>query len=38
VGDNVPTAEEMQQMHEKSHDLCFIANSVHTEVIVRTTV
>jgi organic hydroperoxide reductase OsmC/OhrA len=38
VGDKVPTAEQMQQMHEKSHDLCFIANSVNTEVIVRTTV
>ena len=38
VGDNVPTAEQMQQMHEKSHGLCFIANSVNTEVIVRTTV
>jgi organic hydroperoxide reductase OsmC/OhrA len=36
VGDKVPTAEQMQQMHERSHDLCFIANSVKTEVIVRT--
>jgi organic hydroperoxide reductase OsmC/OhrA len=35
VGDKVPTAEQMQQMHERSHDLCFIANSVKTEVIVR---
>jgi organic hydroperoxide reductase OsmC/OhrA len=38
VGDEVPTAEQMQQMHEKSHDLCFIANSVNTEIIVRTSV
>lgn len=38
VGDNVPTAEQIRQMHEKSHELCFIANSVHTEVVVRTSV
>jgi organic hydroperoxide reductase OsmC/OhrA len=38
VGDRIPIAEQVQQMHEKSHDLCFIANSVNTEVIVRTTV
>jgi len=38
VGENVPTAEQIQGMHEKSHDLCFIANSVRTEVIVRTSV
>ena len=36
VGENVPTVEQVQGMHEKSHDLCFIANSVRTEVIVRT--
>jgi organic hydroperoxide reductase OsmC/OhrA len=38
IGENVPTAEQIQAMHEKSHDLCFIANSVRTEVIVRTSV
>jgi organic hydroperoxide reductase OsmC/OhrA len=36
AGENMPTAEQIRQMHEKSHDLCFIANSVRTEVIVRT--
>ena len=35
TGENVPTAEQIRQMHERSHDLCFIANSVKTEVIVR---
>jgi organic hydroperoxide reductase OsmC/OhrA len=34
-GEKVPTAEQVRQMHERSHDLCFIANSVKTEVIVR---
>src|SRR5690606_30600890 len=31
VGDLVPTDEQIRQMHEKSHDLCFIANSVTPE-------
>jgi organic hydroperoxide reductase OsmC/OhrA len=37
-GEKVPTAEQVRQMHERSHDLCFIANSVKTEVIVRSSV
>jgi organic hydroperoxide reductase OsmC/OhrA len=38
AGATVPTAEQLRQMHEKSHELCFIANSVKTEIIVRTSV
>jgi organic hydroperoxide reductase OsmC/OhrA len=38
VGDKVPTADQVQHMHERSHDLCFIANSVKTEVIVRSSI
>ncbi|MEX2496050.1 MAG: OsmC family protein [Woeseia sp.] len=38
IGEKVPTAEEMQTMHDKAHDLCFIANSVKTEVITRISV
>src|SRR5690606_26921684 len=38
AGEEVPTAEQLRKMHERSHELCFIANSVKTEVIVRTTV
>jgi organic hydroperoxide reductase OsmC/OhrA len=38
AGEKIPTAEEIQKMHEKAHDLCFIANSVRTEVITRTIV
>jgi organic hydroperoxide reductase OsmC/OhrA len=38
AGEKIPTAEEIQKMHEKAHDLCFIANSVRTEVITRTSV
>ena len=38
TGEKVPTAEQMRQMHERSHELCFIANSVKTEVIIRSSV
>ncbi len=34
-GDKIPTAEEIQGMHEKAHHNCFIANSVLTEVAIE---
>ncbi len=37
AGEKVPTSEQLEKMHHKSHDLCFIANSVKTEVIARVT-
>ncbi len=33
-GDRVPADEEIDAMHEKAHQHCFIANSVKCEVIV----
>ncbi|MDJ0958945.1 MAG: OsmC family protein [Arenicellales bacterium] len=33
-GDKQPTNEEQDNMHHQAHDLCFIANSVTTEVEV----
>jgi organic hydroperoxide reductase OsmC/OhrA len=33
-GDKAPTAAELDQLHHRSHEECFIANSVKTEVIV----
>ena len=33
-GDKVPTAEELDRLHHRSHEECFIANSVKTEVTV----
>src|SRR6185437_10761967 len=30
-----PSAEEAHALHEKAHHLCFIANSVKTEVVVE---
>lgn len=31
-GANLPTREQVEQMHHRAHDECFIANSVKTEV------
>lgn len=31
-GDKQPTAEQLEKIHEQSHEQCFIANSVRTEV------
>lgn len=35
VGDNIPDANEIEQMHEKAHQQCFIANSVKTKIEVN---
>lgn len=37
AGDKIPTAKEVEMLHHKAHDLCFIANSVKTEIDVRVT-
>ncbi len=37
TGDKVPTAAELEKLHHRAHDLCFIANSVKTEIDVRVT-
>lgn len=34
-GENIPTSEIIEAMHEKSHSECFIASSVKTEVLCR---
>jgi len=34
-GDKTPTVEEIEKMHEKAHHACFIANSVLTEVTIK---
>ena len=30
-----PTPQEAEAMHERAHHMCFIANSVKTEVVVE---
>lgn len=32
AGDNRPSSKEISAMHDQAHELCFIANSVETEV------
>jgi len=34
-GDKVPDAEKLKELHEKSHALCFISNSVLCPVLVE---
>jgi organic hydroperoxide reductase OsmC/OhrA len=31
-GERLPTHDEIEQLHHRAHDECFIANSVKTEV------
>lgn len=35
TGEKRPSAEELDALHHQAHDLCFIANSVTTEVVVE---
>ena len=34
-GDKVPTREDLEALHHKAHELCYIANSVRTEIIIE---
>lgn len=34
-GTKLPTTEQLERMHHASHEQCFIANSVNTEVITE---
>lgn len=34
-GERTPSAEELEQMHDLAHHQCFIANSVKTEVTIK---
>ncbi len=34
-GENIPDHETVQKLHHESHDQCFIANSVTTEIEIR---
>jgi organic hydroperoxide reductase OsmC/OhrA len=35
-GDKRPTAEDIAELHHKSHAECFIANSLRSEVVIET--
>ena len=34
-GDKMPTAEELAQMHHEAHEVCYIANSIRSEVVIK---
>jgi len=34
-GDRIPERAKIERMHERAHNLCFIANSVKTEVVTE---
>jgi organic hydroperoxide reductase OsmC/OhrA len=34
-GDKVPTSEELAAMHHEAHDICYIANSIKSEIVVN---
>jgi organic hydroperoxide reductase OsmC/OhrA len=34
-GDKRPTADEVADLHHRSHDACYIANSVKSEVVIE---
>lgn len=33
-GDKTPTAEELREIHHKSHEACFIANSFRGDIVI----
>lgn len=33
-GDKVPSPSDLDQLHHRSHEECFIANSVKTEIVI----
>jgi len=35
-GDKVPTVEELAAMHHDAHETCYIANSIKSEIVVKT--
>jgi len=34
-GENIPLTDKLEAMHHKAHSLCFLANSVKTEVVTE---
>jgi len=35
AGVNVPTADEVAHMHHEAHEVCYIANSIKAEIVVK---
>ncbi|MGB7210242.1 MAG: OsmC family protein [Pyrinomonadaceae bacterium] len=35
LGDTIPTAEQLASLHHDAHEMCYIANSVKSEIVVK---
>ena len=35
TGDKTPTAEELAHLHHEAHEICYIANSIKSEIVVK---
>lgn len=35
LGDNIPTADELTALHHDAHEMCYIANSIKSEIVVN---
>ncbi len=35
IGDKLPSNEDLQHLHHEAHKICFIANSLKTEIVVK---
>jgi len=35
AGDRVPSAEELAELHHEAHEVCYIANSIKSEVVIK---
>jgi organic hydroperoxide reductase OsmC/OhrA len=34
-GEKLPTIQQLEKMHHQSHEQCFLANSVKTEIVTE---
>ncbi len=35
LGDTIPTADELAALHHDAHEMCYIANSIKSEIVVK---
>jgi organic hydroperoxide reductase OsmC/OhrA len=35
LGDNVPTTEQLTALHHDAHEICYLANSIKSDIVVN---
>ena len=35
IGNKIPSQQDLRELHHEAHEICFIANSLKTEVVVK---